>query len=280
MAMTYGIENEFLRVSINQLGAELVSIWSKTRHEELLWQGEAWQGRAPILFPIVGNLPNGQYQAKGQTYALPRHGFARNSRFELRTHDSQRVVLGLRDSEQSRLVYPYCFDLSVSYTLDKDTVKVRFDVLNDQEEALLFSLGFHPAFSVSHDVDLIFEDSPQHYCYGNQGFVDFVSQPHLDMGLSLSLSDVDFSRGAIYIREAQAQRIVVKDGMKALGLSFPDVPYLVIWKKPACEFICIEPCFGITAPSNQDTLALTDKPGIIRLASGERFTTVNEIKLM
>jgi hypothetical protein len=59
--------------------------------------------------------------------------------------------------------------------------------------------------------------------------------------------------------------------MKALGIAFPDVPYLVIWKKPACEFICIEPCFGITAPSSQDTLALTDKPGIIRLASGKGF---------
>lgn len=280
MSTTYCIENEYLRVNISQLGAEIVSIWSKTRAEELLWQGEEWQGRAPILFPIVGNLPKGQYKAKGQTYELPRHGFARSSLFELRDSCPHSLTLGLQDSEQSLFNYPYSFDLSVTYHLEEKTVNVSFSVANYKENELIFSLGFHPAFSASDDLDLIFEDSPKSYCYGNQGFVDFSSQPQIDMSTSLPLSKVDFSRGAIYMRNTKSQQITLKDGTRELGISLPDVPYVVVWKNPGSEFICIEPCFGITSPSDDDVLSLSDKPGVVRLEFGENFTTMSQIKVM
>lgn len=280
MSATYCIENEYLRVNISQLGAELVSIWSKTRSEELLWQGEEWKGRAPILFPIVGNLPKGQYKAKGQIYELPRHGFARNSLFELRDSCPDSLTLGLQDSEQSRFNYPYAFDLSVTYRLEENSVSVFFSVANNEEDELLFSLGFHPAFSASDDLNLIFENPPNSYFYGNQGFVDFLSQPRIDMNTSLPLSKVDFSRGAIYMRDTKSQQITLKDGTRELGISLPDVPYVVVWKKPGSEFICVEPCFGITSPSDDDVLSLTEKPGVVRLESGENFTTMSEIKVM
>ena len=280
MVQSYCIENEYLRIRVTPVGAEVVSIWSKVRNQELLWQGEEWKGRAPILFPIVGNLPQGQYTVQGKRYELPRHGLARDSRFELRHLSPNSVTLGLHDSEQSWCGYPYAFDLSVTYRLDDHTLKVVFCVANYANEKLMFSLGFHPAFSASNQVELLFEQSPKNYCYGDQGFVDFSSQPQIALDTVLPISSVDFSRGAIYLREIPSQQIILRDGARELGISLPDVPYVVIWKKPGCSFICIEPCFGITSPSMHDVLSLTEKPGIRTLDAGETFTTMSEITAM
>lgn len=280
MATTYRIENQYLCAEISQSGAEVISVWSKMRNEEILWQGKEWQGNAPILFPIVGNLPQGQYRAKGDIYHLPRHGFARNAQFELRAHSSTRLTLGLRDSEQSRLIYPYAFEFSVSYQLDKNTLLASLVVANETEAELPFSVGIHPAFAVRDDTQLVFERSPRHYCYGHRGFVDFAAQPHVEIDERLTLSSVDFSRGAIYVRNIESQHITLRDGDKSLVISVPDLPYLVLWKKAGCDFICVEPCFGITSPSDQVVMSLAEKPGIVRLAPGHSFSTQSGISVM
>ena len=53
------LENNFLRVEIDKLGAEIKSIKNKL-NIEYLWQGnpEFWKRQSPILFPIVGKLKN------------------------------------------------------------------------------------------------------------------------------------------------------------------------------------------------------------------------------
>ena len=58
--MIYTIENEFLRVSAEDDGAQLSSVELKENGKEFLWQGDpsVWYGRAPVLFPIIGQLLN------------------------------------------------------------------------------------------------------------------------------------------------------------------------------------------------------------------------------
>ncbi len=64
------IENEQIQIGIKTLGAELSSIIDKSTGREFMWQGDAefWTGQAPILFPIVGELKNGETQIKGKTF--------------------------------------------------------------------------------------------------------------------------------------------------------------------------------------------------------------------
>ena len=59
--MIYTIENEFLRVSAEDDGAQLNSVELKENGKEFLWQGDpsVWYGRAPVLFPIIGQLLDG-----------------------------------------------------------------------------------------------------------------------------------------------------------------------------------------------------------------------------
>ena len=61
--MTITIASEKLRAAIDPMGAQLFS-FSDTNGNDLLWNGDpaVWKGRAPILFPIIGELANGQYR--------------------------------------------------------------------------------------------------------------------------------------------------------------------------------------------------------------------------
>ena len=52
------LENEFLRVAINEFGAELTSIVRKSDQSEYVWNADPafWGKHAPLLFPIIGRL--------------------------------------------------------------------------------------------------------------------------------------------------------------------------------------------------------------------------------
>lgn len=55
--MIYTIQNEFLTVRVEDLGAQLSSIQAPDG-TEYLWQGDPdiWARRAPILFPFIARL--------------------------------------------------------------------------------------------------------------------------------------------------------------------------------------------------------------------------------
>src|SRR5580704_18692348 len=86
-----------LSAQINPLGAEL-SILRDGSGRDLLWDGnpEFWNGRAPLLFPIVGALAGGVYRVADKTYALSRHGFARGKPFEVLSISPAAAVLRLK----------------------------------------------------------------------------------------------------------------------------------------------------------------------------------------
>ena len=59
--MNYTLKNELYEMTVSTLGAEMVSLKSKSGRE-LLWQntlGEGWSNHAPLLFPFCGRLKDG-----------------------------------------------------------------------------------------------------------------------------------------------------------------------------------------------------------------------------
>ena len=74
------IENDYLKVTIEDKGAELVSVYDKENNEERIWcsNPDVWNRHAPILFPFVGKVNNGVYRYNGKEYEMKtQHGFAR-----------------------------------------------------------------------------------------------------------------------------------------------------------------------------------------------------------
>src|SRR5580698_4093629 len=85
-----------LSAQIDPRGAQLSSLRTQDS-SELLWNGDpaVWAGRAPLLFPIVGVLAGGVYRLGGKTYALSRHGFARDKIFTVQNLNPSSATFGL-----------------------------------------------------------------------------------------------------------------------------------------------------------------------------------------
>ena len=144
------LENDILLASIHPLGAELQSLFRKDLNQQYMWKGdpEFWGKFSPILFPIVGTLKENTYYFKGTAYHLSRHGFAREKEFALESASKTNAVFVLKDDEPSRKLYPFKFELRVTYSLHQKGLEVSYEVLNPDVESLYFSLGAHPAFAV------------------------------------------------------------------------------------------------------------------------------------
>ena len=123
--MDYTIQNDFLTVTVSDLGAELMSVKTKDGHE-YLWQGDEkyWAGRAPIMFPICGRLFNGEYTYLGKTYTLPNHGFARKSTFKLKSVSKSFVTLELEANEETLEQYPFNFVFDVTFSLKDNCLDI------------------------------------------------------------------------------------------------------------------------------------------------------------
>ena len=123
------LKNERIAIKVAPLGAELQSI-TDNNGREYLWQADPdfWPRHSPILFPIVCSVNNDTYTVDGKQYHLPRHGFARDTEFTLVRQSKDRVTYALHDSEETLKVYPYHFNLAISYRLDGNKVVVTWHV--------------------------------------------------------------------------------------------------------------------------------------------------------
>ena len=141
------LSNEQLTIKVAEKGAELQSIIDG-EGREYLWQADPkyWSCHSPILFPIVCSVENDTYTVDGHEYHLPRHGFARDTDFTLVAQSENKVVFALHDSEETLKVYPYHFNLAVSYRLDGNKIHVIWHVENTDKREMHFQIGGHPAF--------------------------------------------------------------------------------------------------------------------------------------
>ena len=66
------LENEKLKVTISDKGAELISVTEKASGRERLGQADPaiWNRHAPILFPFVGKVVDGKYRINGREYEM------------------------------------------------------------------------------------------------------------------------------------------------------------------------------------------------------------------
>lgn len=127
---------------------------------EYLWQGDPayWSGQAPICFPITGALPGGQAEAYGRHCQMPRHGFARNCEFICTQNQEDSVTFSLRADRQTKLAYPFDFELGIKYTLSADTLYNEYIIINHDAQTMPFFIGGHPAFNCPLIKNETFED--------------------------------------------------------------------------------------------------------------------------
>lgn len=252
------IKNDRLTVDVSALGAELQSI-KDANGKEYLWDGDDryWNRRSPILFPIVCGLWEDTYRLGERSFKLSRHGFARDTPFTLVRHSDERVTYALTDSEETRRVYPFHFNLSVTYRITDNRVSVIWHVENTDRQTLLFQIGGHPAFLVpgcqkgDHMQAKLRLDNPTpERLYGNVGgcITPGYHPVKTENGL-WEVAEETFGDDAVIFDRSQVQHVELLDASDAplVTLDFK-TPAVGIWTPAGkhAPFICIEPWYGIS----------------------------------
>ena len=278
------IKNEFLTVSLDTVGAELVSAVNNETKKEYIWQGtpSIWNGHAPLLFPIAGRLRDDSYIYDGKTYSLPKHGFARRSEFSVVRKKADAVNFALSDSEKTRMVYPFPFYLSAEYRLEGKKLCVTNKVYNRGTKPMYFSFGAHPAFNLEIGGKVVFSEKERLQTVLTDAY-------GLDVGLkelnplsdTVVIDEHIFDADALFLPDMKSTSatLVTKDGEKVLRMTYGKVPYLGLWAKPGAPYVCIEPWFGMCDHYNVSG-KIEEKPAIIKLDTNGEFVFSYEIEFM
>jgi galactose mutarotase-like enzyme len=290
--MLYTIQNEFLKITVNETGAELTSIESVRTGQQFMWSGnpDIWPNHAPVLFPIVGGLKDNTYYYQGKPYALPRHGFIRNNKkIKMTGQTEDSLTLSLKFDEESLMVYPFQFEFAITFTLFANRVVVSHFVRNHGKEDMLFSVGAHPAFrcplhegETYEDYYLEFEqvETDATWLLTGDGLVSDQIRPVLHNTNILHLNRGMFDQDALIFKNLKSRQVSLRSTKSAqvVTLSYENFPYLGLWAKPNAPFICIEPWLGI-ADSADTTQNLTVKEGIQTLKANHHFSAAYTIEI-
>jgi len=283
------LENDYIQVSLAAKGAELQRLFSKETQLEYLWNGDDqyWGKHSPVLFPIVGALKNDSFTYKGETFHLPRHGFARDQVFEAEKISASEAVFTLKETEESLKVYPFRFELKLKYKLIERKLNLTYEVVNTGKNELLFSLGAHPAFAVPNTPKTDYND--YYLAFNADKKLTFWK---LDSGLiakdtgninlnghKLNLKHELFYNDALVFKTLQSNCISLLNTKNDFGLHFhfEDFPFFGIWAATDAPFVCLEPWCGVAddVDHNQE---LAHKEGIIKLDAGQNWERFWEVE--
>jgi galactose mutarotase-like enzyme/nicotinamide riboside kinase len=290
--MHYTLTTPACHATFSAHGAELTSLRTTADGLEYIWAADpaVWARHAPVLFPLVGRLPEDAYSYAGRAYKLPQHGFARDQEFAVMHQSPAELVFQLHHDETTRAVFPFAFELTITYTLRETQLTVRWDVRNPAtDQPLLFSIGAHPAvrcpllpgeafedyyFEFDHPVTL-----ERHLLKG--GLLTGQTAPVLNDERELPLSYELFAEDALVFKHYDFNRVVLRSrkSERFVRFQFDGFPYLGLWTKgPGAGFVCVEPWYGVASPDGQPG-ELSEKEGILTLEPGQVFTAAYTIEV-
>lgn len=267
-----------LHVEVNPFGAQL-SILRDRSGRDLLWDGDAkiWAGRAPILFPTIGEVAGGSYRFGSKSYRLGRHGFARGKLFEVASSAAAGATFKLKADASTLEIYPFQFELDVQFAVQGATLAVTAAVRNVGTGNLPASVGFHPAFRWplpfgrargAHFLEFEQEEPAPIRRLNSAGLLAAAPHPTPVVGKRLMLEDSLFQNDVVIFDQFRSRSLIygAEDGPR-LKVSYPDATYLGIWTKPGAPFVCIEPWRGIADPEGFSA-DFTAKPGVFMVSPG------------
>ena len=290
--MRYFLENTKNMVEIKSRGAELTSFMHK--NVEYIHQPSPldWNRSAPFLFPNIGALKNKVTYIDDKEYTLPKHGFLRDLELTLIAKTNNSLMFMAKDSPETLAVYPYHFNMTITYTLAGDELSCSIELINPSTTPLYFNFGLHPAFRVP--------------LFNNERFEDYLiefqnpvtcSMPTVDLsnGLvdyekvsrtfkkvkTLPLNYADYQNDALIIDKFKDHHISLYNPSTNKGIDFTFKPFktLGIWtpNHVKANFICLEPWNGCA--DNYNSRNFIDKKDIIELEGKGVWTASFKISI-
>jgi len=285
---SHSISNAFITCVINEFGAEIVSLRSKSTEHEYIWQADPtiWAGSAPILFPIVGRLKNGKYTVDHQEYTLPTHGFINRQCFIVKQRTESSITLSASANSVTLKSYPFKFQFDVTFSLEHKSLTVSYEISNQDSTELYFSIGSHPAFSLpltefrNEQCTLVFSDQEKHYCQRiKKDLLSEDTYPVKLTGKTLTLTSQLFADDALIFRDIRSTEITLMVADKALlAFDMGNNKHLGLWAKPDSPYVCIEP-WTATDETIKTPTELKEKPDMLSLSPGAAYTNYYRINI-
>ncbi len=264
------LSNEHMHMTVDELGAEPVSLVYHGR--ERLWQNEngSWAGHAPVLFPYAGNCA---MRVGDVLYPSVRHGFARRSMFTPLRVLPGSATFRLTSDGETRAVYPFEFVLDITYALRGNMLETVFDVSAPAGE-LPFACGGHLSHALTErpgDHMLIFPEE-EHFsalCHDEEGLLTG-SVSDMGRGKVLQLSDDFFENGKTFILSGVRSRSVTLVS-RTLGplaeVGFAGFENLLLWRPRGAKMLCIEPWSNLPDTAGKP-VEFCKKSGVFTLPAG------------
>ena len=285
----HSIENDQIKVTVADAGAELVSVIDKDSGLERMWNADPaiWNRHAPILFPFVGKVAGGKYRVGDRTYPMKsQHGFARDRDFELVDKTDRSITHRLTSDAASKEIYPYNFVLTVTHELGGGRLlKVIWNIENLGQNPMYYSIGGHPGFNVPADPgqgdrsDFFLEfpgkEKVEYLLLNTENGLAVTDKAYslvLENGFAPIRKDM-FDLDAMVFENGQIDcvRIADPDKKPYVSLYCDGFPYVGIWSKPEGPFVCLEPWLGRTDDDGFSG-TIEEKTGEQKLAGGHSCT--------
>lgn len=185
----------------------------------------------PFLFPVFGRTP------EGSAYPMEIHGFGHTSVWNVISYDTSVLKLELCANEDTLKVYPFCFRVELTFSMQDGKLSIRQKYENHGTETMPYAFGFHPYFAVE-DVE--------------QTVIFFHAQLEMDMLTGKAAPCQKTSASLIFPQNApetgtffmQASDCAVIDAGfgRKIKMNFDcNFNRLVLWAVRGKGFVCVEP---------------------------------------
>ncbi|MCR2823686.1 aldose epimerase family protein [Lederbergia panacisoli] len=219
------------------------------------------RGGIPILFPISGQLHDGQYEWEGTVYNMKNHGFARNLPWEVidtNTEDQASITIRLTSNEETKSAYPFEFEVIYTYILKDNELQILQEYVNKSDVQMPIYAGFHPYFKTS-DKNLDYETDAKTYRDDNDDVVKSVSN-------GLDLTD---KKESFVLLDAEEKKIAfsLPEINKKVTINYgEEFEYVYLWTEQGQDFMCVEPWMAQTDEMNR-------KEELYSIGKGESLKT-------
>ena len=268
-------------------GAQIIS-FKGGDGREVIWQADpaVWPQHAPVLFPVCGSIRDNRILIDGKPYPMTKHGFTREPDFEICHLGDDFVDLVLRDSEETRAMYPFSFAFHVTYRLFEGGYTTTFLIENRSDRVMPACVGGHPAYNVPMEAGAAYEDYQVVFSKKEEGINSLApggglldgeeKLSELKDGRVLPLSHALFDpRDALIFAGLNSRSVdlVHKTTGHGLRFDFPKMEVLAIWSMPHknAPYVCLEPWHGMPGRA-KDGDSFEEKPYVSLIGPGRVYT--------
>lgn len=241
---------------------------------------EELRGGIPPLFPVCGRLlkdgVRGLYHVDGKPFVLPIHGFSMRLPWEV-VDASRPAALRLRlaDTDATRQIYPFAFELDLLYSVSAEGLACRLAVRNAGDVPMPFYAGFHPYFLTpppgAGKEQTRFDARPRVRHLYNSTKTDLVATAPVP-AFPMSVADVDVNELLLEVGDRGETRLLWPDGFALVQTASPSLRYRQFYTLPDQPFFCDEPWMAPPGSMNRPGAAPVLPPGaaatcVVRLAA-------------